>query len=79
MSKKIYTLSGGEQQRCALARLYLKKHKIILADEPTGSLAPKNREKVMEIFRKINESGTTVLIVTHDKEVTKCAKRVIQL
>ena len=79
MNKKVYTLSGGEQQRCALARLYLKKHKIILADEPTGSLDPMNREKVMEIFQNINESGKTVLIVTHDKEVTKCAKRVIRL
>lgn len=77
--QKIYTLSGGEQQRCALARLYLKEYKIVLADEPTGSLDPINRDKVMDIFKNINDLGKTVIIVTHDQEVTKCAKRVIQI
>ena len=79
LNQKIYTLSGGEQQRCALARLYLKNYSIVLADEPTGSLDAVNREKVMEIFKRIHESGKTVIIVTHDAEVTKCAKRVITL
>ena len=79
LKAKIYTLSGGEQQRCALARMYLKEHSIILADEPTGSLDAANREKIMEILRNMNAEGHTVVVVTHDPEVTKCAKRVVQL
>ena len=79
LKSKIYTLSGGEQQRCALARMYLKNHSIILADEPTGSLDAANREKIMEILKHMNEAGKTVVVVTHDPEVTKCANRVVQL
>ena len=79
LKSKIYTLSGGEQQRCALARMYLKEHSIILADEPTGSLDAANREKIMEILSSMNAEGHTVVVVTHDPEVTKCAKRVVQL
>ena len=79
LKAKIYTLSGGEQQRCALARMYLKEHSIILADEPTGSLDAANREKIMEILKGMNEAGKTVVVVTHDPEVTKCAKRVVRL
>ena len=79
LKSKIYTLSGGEQQRCALARMYLKEHSIILADEPTGSLDAANREKIMEILRNMNGEGRTVVVVTHDPEVTKCAKRIVRL
>ncbi|MBQ1371688.1 MAG: ATP-binding cassette domain-containing protein [Oscillospiraceae bacterium] len=79
LNKKIYTLSGGEQQRCALARMYLKQHKIVLADEPTGSLDEMNRDRVMDIFKRVHESGKTVVLVTHDQEVAKCANRIVQL
>lgn len=79
LSQKIYTLSGGEQQRVALARLYLKNSDMILADEPTGSLDAANRDKVMDILQDLNNSGKTVIIVTHDAEVAKCAKRTIKI
>ena len=76
---KVFQLSGGEQQRVAMARILLKPTNIILADEPTGSLDPNNREMIMSLLTKVNEMGKTVIIVTHDKEVVKCAKRVIEL
>ena len=77
--KKVYQLSGGEQQRVALARIILKPSEIILADEPTGSLDLGNRNKVMEILAQLNQEGRTVIVVTHDPNVEKCAKRVIRL
>lgn len=79
LKKKIFTLSGGEQQRCAMARIYLKKFNIVLADEPTGSLDSNNREKVMEILKNINNDGKTIIVVTHDPEVVKCAKTIVKL
>lgn len=79
MNTKVYKLSGGEQQRVALARLMLKKNQIILADEPTGSLDKKNAEEVMTILEAMHHSGKTVIVVTHDEEIKKRAKRVIQL
>ena len=77
--KKVFQLSGGEQQRVALARIILKPSEIILADEPTGSLDFGNRDKVMEILAQLNQEGKTVIVVTHDPNVEKCAKRVIRL
>ena len=79
MNTKVYKLSGGEQQRVALARLMLKKNQLILADEPTGSLDKKNAEEVMAILEAMHHSGKTVIVVTHDEEIKKRAKRVIQL
>ena len=79
LNKKIYTLSGGEQQRVALARLFLKPCSIILADEPTGSLDVKNRDVVLEILRKMNEHGKTVIVVTHDPYVLTVYNRVIKI
>ena len=79
LNQKIFTLSGGEQQRVALARIYLKDSDMILADEPTGSLDANNRNKVMEILKDLNNSGKTVVIVTHDEEVVKCAKRTVKI
>lgn len=76
---KVFQLSGGEQQRVAMARILIKPTDIVLADEPTGSLDPNNREMIMSLLTKVNEMGKTVIIVTHDKEVVKCAKRVIEL
>ncbi len=79
LSKKIYQLSGGEQQRVAMARILLKPSDIILADEPTGSLDRDNRDTIMRMLTEINKSGKTVIVVTHDLEVSKCARRIIQL
>ncbi|WP_413405571.1 ATP-binding cassette domain-containing protein [Paenibacillus amylolyticus] len=79
LQKKVYTLSGGEQQRVALARLMLKKCDIILADEPTGSLDRQNAEIVLGILNDLNESGKTVILVTHDDEIKKQRGRLISL
>lgn len=65
--QKVYTLSGGEQQRIALARLRLKRCQLILADEPTGSLDRQNGQQVMGILHQLNAEGKTVLMVTHDE------------
>lgn len=78
-SKKIYTLSGGEQQRIALARVIIKKGDIILADEPTGNLDIDNRNIVMNNLIELNKQGKTVIIVTHDNYVAQQCSRSIRL
>ena len=78
-SVPVYKLSGGEQQRVALARLMIKKCSIILADEPTGSLDRDNADMVIEILAKMNETGKTIVLVTHDEKIIKKAKRVINI
>lgn len=77
--QKVYSLSGGEQQRAALARLIVKKCDCVLADEPTGSLDRKNADTVFSLLEKINESGKTVIMVTHDESFREKGKRVIEL
>ena len=79
LKKKIYQLSGGEQQRIAIARLYLKESDYVFADEPTGNLDAKNRDIVFELLKKLNESGKAVVYVTHDLELAKQAKKHIIL
>lgn len=79
IDSKIYTLSGGEQQRIALARLMIKKCDIILADEPTGSLDRENTDIVMDILEEYYQHGKTVVIVTHDAYVKQKGRRVIEL
>ena len=64
--QKVFSLSGGEQQRIALARLMMKKCSLVLADEPTGSLDRGNAEQVMQILRSFSDMGKTVIMVTHD-------------
>ena len=76
---KVYTLSGGEQQRVALARLMIKKCSLILADEPTGSLDRHNADNVMRLLKLFNEHGRTVILVSHDPESVKWSDRVIYL
>lgn len=71
-------LSGGEQQRVALARALINKPPILLCDEPTGNLDPKNSLEIMKLLDQINKRGTTVIVVTHDREiVNEMQKRVI--
>lgn len=73
-------LSGGEQQRVALARAIVNEPELILADEPTGNLDPKNSLEIMRLLEDINRRGTTVVVVTHNKEIVNLMrKRVIVL
>ncbi len=73
-------LSGGEQQRVALARALINKPPILLCDEPTGNLDPKNSWEIMKLLEQINKRGTTVLVVTHNREiVNEMQKRVITM
>ncbi|MCC8120877.1 MAG: ATP-binding cassette domain-containing protein, partial [Oscillospiraceae bacterium] len=79
VNKKVYQLSGGEQQRVALARLMMKKCSVVLADEPTGSLDQKNRDIVMKLLHEINEEGKTVIIVTHDQSIIEHESNVVRI
>lgn len=73
-------LSGGEQQRVALARALVNKPAILLADEPTGNLDPENSWEIMKLLDKINQRGTTVIVVTHNMEIVeRMNKRVITM
>ena len=80
LKEKIYKLSGGEQQRVALARIYLQDTPVILADEPTASLDKENRDLVFSLLKRLQkEKGKTIIIVTHDQELANFCDRVIEL
>ena len=79
LKQKVYSLSGGEQQRIALARLRLKNCQLILADEPTGSLDRKNGQLVMKILHELNAEGKTVIMVTHDESLIQDTDKRISL
>lgn len=72
-------LSGGQQQRVAIARALSMNPSIILADEPTGNIASKQAEEIMQVFQDINEKGNTILMITHEEDIAHYAKRIIHI
>lgn len=70
-----YELSGGQCQRVAIARAIAAEPNLLLADEPTGALDENTGNKIMNILKKINQNGTTIILVTHDQEIAKCCNR----
>ena len=79
LNQKIYELSGGEAQRVALAKIILKDPPLILADEPTASLDPKNSKEIMEILLELRNANRTIIIATHSPSIWKMADQVIRL
>ncbi|MBD41241.1 MAG: macrolide ABC transporter ATP-binding protein [Flavobacteriaceae bacterium] len=72
-------LSGGQKQRVAIARAMVSKPKVLLADEPTGALDSNTSSEVMSLIQKINNSGKTILVVTHEEDIAKMCKRIVRL
>ena len=79
MNNKPNELSGGQRQRVAIARSLVNNPSIILADEPTGNLDSKTASEIMAIFGEIQKAGNTVILVTHEEDIAKYAKRVVRL
>ena len=75
MDHETTQLSGGQQQRVAIARALVNNPSVILADEPTGALDTKTSLEILDLFRELNQSGITVIVVTHDREVADESRR----
>lgn len=72
-------LSGGQQQRVAIARALVMNPAILLADEPTGNIASAQAEEIMDIFKKLNQEGHTIIMITHEQDIANYAKRIIHI
>ena len=72
-------LSGGQKQRVAIARAIVNNPKLLLADEPTGALDTKSGDQVMELFKELNDDGVTIVMITHEPDIAKCAKRIMYI
>ena len=79
INKRVNQLSGGQKQRVAIARAMMNHPGILLADEPTGALDVQTSEEIMRVFKKLNEQGTTVIIITHDMEIAEMCDRVVEI
>lgn len=79
LKQKVFSLSGGEQQRLAIARLLIKPCELILADEPTGSLDASNRNEILTLLQNLNQEGKTIIIVTHDDYIAANCNSVLKL
>ena len=72
-------LSGGQKQRVAIARAIVNNPKLLLADEPTGALDTKSGDQVMELFKELNDDGVTIVMITHEPDIARCAKRIMYI
>jgi putative ABC transport system ATP-binding protein len=79
VNSKTNQLSGGQQQRVAIARALITNPEIILADEPTGNLDSKTGREIIQIFKKLNTEGRTIIFITHSAEIAKEAKKIIEI
>lgn len=79
LNRYIFELSGGEQQRVAIAKLLYKQPTLILADEPTASLDEDNKHQILKLLQEMNEKGTTIVLVTHDTDIKQYASQVLHL
>ena len=72
-------LSGGQKQRVAIARAMVNQPELLLADEPTGALDSRSSSQVMELFGRLNAEGVTILMITHDRNIAECARRMVTI